>query len=84
MTIKIAPSPSGENVILNITSDRKHPITVRVTDNLGRVLLVQRGSIVKGDNIIPLLGAHTLRNGCYSVVINTGDEKLSQQLIVQK
>lgn len=84
MTIKIVPNPAGENVTLNITSDRKHLITVNVTDNLGRLLLVQRGSVVKGDNIIPLSGAHTLRNGFYAVIIHAGDEKLSQQLVIQK
>ncbi|NII23984.1 T9SS type A sorting domain-containing protein [Pseudoflavitalea sp. X16] len=84
MTIKIAPNPAGENVTLNITSDRKHLITINVMDNLGRLLMVQRVSVVKGDNVIPLSGAYTLRNGCYSVIINTGDEKLTQQLIIQK
>lgn len=84
MTIKIAPNPAGENVTLNITSDRKYLITVKVIDNLGRLLLVQRRSVVKGDNIIPLSGAHTLRNGFYAVVINAGDKKLTQQLIIQK
>lgn len=84
MTIKMAPNPASKNVTLNITSDRNHLITVKVIDNLGRLFLVQRRSVAKGDNIIPLSGAHTLRNGFYSVIINAGDEKLTQQLIIQK
>jgi hypothetical protein len=80
----MAPNPASENVTLSIASDKKSTVTINVIDNLGRLFITQRTAIVKGDNIIPLLGANTLQIGIYTVVINTGDEKLSEKLLIQR
>lgn len=84
IALKMAPNPASENVTLSIASDKKSTVTIHVIDNLGRLLITQRTGIVKGDNIIPLLGAHTLQKGIYTVVINTGDERLSEKLLIQR
>lgn len=81
---KITPNPAIGNITLSMASDKKTSLTIRVMDNLGRLLLSQRTGIVKGDNIIPLAGTHTLRQGGYTVMIQAGEERSTQKLLIQK
>lgn len=84
ITMKVTPNPASENVTLSIASDKKRTVIIQVMDNLGRLLITQRTGIAHGDNIIPLSGANSLQNGLYTVVINAGDEKQSEKLLIQK
>jgi hypothetical protein len=84
MSLNMAPNPSSGNVNISIASDKKRNITINVFDNLGRLLITQRIGIGNGDNIIPLSSANTLQNGAYTVIVNDGEQKLSQKLLIQK
>lgn len=84
ITLSLAPNPASENVTLSIASDKKRNITINVFDNLGRLLITQRTGIAKGDNIIPLSKANTFQNGMYTVIINDGEQRQSQKLLIQK
>lgn len=84
ISLSMAPNPSSGNVNLGIASDKKRNITINVFDNLGRLLITQRTGVGSGDNIIPLSKANTLQNGAYTVIINDGEQKLSQKLLIQK
>ena len=84
LTMKVTPNPASENVTLSIASDKKRTVTIQVMDNLGRLLITKRTGIGHGDNIIPLSAASTLQNGLYTVVINAGNERQSEKLLIQK
>ncbi|MDF2193387.1 T9SS type A sorting domain-containing protein [Paraflavitalea sp. CAU 1676] len=84
ITIRVAPNPARDYVTINITADRKLPVAIHVVDNLGRLLIIQRTSVDKGDNIIRLNNTNTLQNGNYNVVVTAGDNRSTQKLMIQK
>ncbi|MBO9563254.1 MAG: T9SS type A sorting domain-containing protein [Niastella sp.] len=84
MSLNMAPNPSSGNVNISIASDKKRNITINVFDNIGRLLITQRTGVGAGDNIVPLSRANTLQGGTYTVIINDGELKLSQKLLIQK
>lgn len=84
ITFKVAPNPARDYATISVSSDRKLPVTIQVADNLGRLLIVQRTSIEKGDNIVRLLNANTLQNGTYLVTLIAGSSKATQKLMVQQ
>jgi len=84
ISLVMTPNPAQDNVALKIAAAKKRTALVNIIDYQGRVLAAQRISIAKGDNIIPLRDATRLANGIYTVLVNTGEEKIAAKLIIQK
>jgi hypothetical protein len=84
ITMLVTPNPSNGNAALKVSSDRKRTALINIIDGQGRVLAAQRAGIANGDNIIMLTAAGRLAGGTYTVVLNTGEEKVSTKLIIQK
>lgn len=84
ISILITPNPSTGNVALKVSSDKKRMALINIIDNQGSVLVVQRAGIAKGDNIIMLPAASRLDSGIYTIVLNTGEEKVAVKLIIQR
>jgi hypothetical protein len=84
LTVRLTPNPASNYMSLSINSDKKLPVIINVIDNLGRLLLMQRASVNKGDNIIHVNNVRLLKNGIYSVIVIAGDNKVVQKLIIQK
>ena len=80
----VTPNPSNGNAALKISSAKKRTAFINIIDNEGRILASQRAGIANGDNIIMLTSASRLASGIYTVVLNTGEEKVSVKLIIQK
>jgi hypothetical protein len=80
----VTPNPSNGNAALKISSAKKRTAFINIIDNEGRILASQRAGITNGDNIIMLTSASRLASGVYTVVLNTGEEKVSVKLIIQK
>lgn len=84
ISLLVTPNPAGNNVVLKISSDKRRTALVNIIDNQGRIVAAQRISIVNGDNIIALADVSRLINGAYTVLVNTGDERLFEKLVIQK
>ncbi len=84
MSMSVSPNPSSGNANISIVSDKKRNITINVFDNIGRLLITQRTGVGAGDNVVPLSKANTLQGGAYTVIINDGEQRLSQKLLIQK
>jgi hypothetical protein len=84
ITLLVTPNPAGKNIALKISSDKKRAALVNIIDKQGHMVAVQRISITNGNNIIVLAGANRLINGIYTVLINTGEERLSAKLVIQR
>lgn len=84
ITLLVTPNPAGNNVTLKISSDKKRTALVNIVDNQGRIVATQRISIANGDNIIALADVSRLINGAYTVLVNTGEERLFEKLVIQK
>jgi hypothetical protein len=84
ITMLVTPNPASTNVALKITSDKQRTVLVNIIDNQGRILSAQRISITNGNNIITLTDASRLISGIYTVLVSTGEEKLSAKLVIQR
>lgn len=80
----ISPNPATDYVNINISITKKQPVTVRIIDNMGRLLIEQRTIIDKGDNIIRLDKANTLQNGQYTLTVTAGTERVTKKLLIRK
>ncbi|MBO9562733.1 MAG: T9SS type A sorting domain-containing protein [Niastella sp.] len=84
LTVLLRPNPASNFINISINSDKKLSVTIKVVDNFGGLLLMQRGDINKGDNIVHINNVSLLKNGIYSVVVIAGHTQVMQKLIIQK
>lgn len=84
IVVLVTPNPSNGNAALKVSSDKKRTALINIIDNQGKVLASQRAGISNGDNIILLTAASRLASGMYTVILNTGEEKVSAKLVIQR
>jgi hypothetical protein len=84
LAVLMIPNPASNYINLSINSDKKLSVIINVVDNFGRLLLMQRDGINKGDNIIRINNFSLLKNGIYSVVVIAEHTKVVQKIIIQK
>jgi hypothetical protein len=84
ITLVVTPNPAQDNVVLRVFSHKKVPAIIHVVDGMGRVLHRQQATIADGNNVIPLAWADRLVTGIYTIVVDTGKEKLTTRLVIQR
>ncbi len=85
ITVQVTPNPSNGQVALKVVSGVKRLAMINIVDMQGRILMNKRISITDGTNLIMLSAeANRLPSGTYTVLLNTGEEKLSAKMVIQK
>jgi hypothetical protein len=85
LTLLVTPNPSSGSVALKVSSEKNVTAVINIIDQQGRILGSKRTGIANGVNIIFLTEeAAKLPSGMYTVILNTGEERLSAKMIIQK
>jgi Secretion system C-terminal sorting domain len=81
---KLYPNPANEKLYLNFTTKgltNNHPITLNITDMIGRIYY-QRSIYINGSEAIEI-NTGNLQNGIYIVTIEGDDFLINQKLIIE-
>ncbi len=78
----VHPNPAKNLVKASFVSESKSIATIRLMDNLGKTILIQKEEVVKGNNSISITGLQKYANAVYTLQIILPDEVLTQKLII--
>ncbi|MEP6711893.1 MAG: T9SS type A sorting domain-containing protein [Ferruginibacter sp.] len=78
----LQPNPAADYTSIHFYTAKDNDATVRLIDNLGKTVLIQKQKISKGNNSVLLAGLARFSDGAYSVQIILQDEVITQKLII--
>ena len=79
--VTVAPNPASSHVTVNLYVGKNSQIQVSLIDKVGRKVLVQNESVTRGFNNITL-NLDKYSEGVYALVIETGSEKITKQIMI--
>jgi hypothetical protein len=80
--VKLWPNPFASNITVSLHSEKAGTVQVRITDQVGRVLLQNRYAVVGGNNQFTVQGLAQLARGMYNAeVIGTDGSRLMKKII---
>jgi hypothetical protein len=82
-TIAIMPNPASAYLSIRIYAEKDADMDIRIIDNIGRTLLVQRQKVLKGNNTVQLNGLDKFSSGFYSLQLVNNNELITEKLIIQ-
>ncbi len=65
--LRIAPNPANEYINISFYADKDTTIDIRLIDNSGKTVLMQKQAIVKGSNTVKLINLSKYPEGVYSI-----------------
>lgn len=77
--MRIAPNPANEYINIRFYSDKDATIDIRLLDNSGKTVLLQRQAIFKGNNVVKLINLSKYPEGVYTI-----QTVLNGQLVTEK
>ncbi|MBL7702385.1 MAG: T9SS type A sorting domain-containing protein [Ferruginibacter sp.] len=81
-TLTIAPNPANEYVSIGFYADKETDITIRLLDESGKMVLVQKQKVSRGSNTLQLTGLSKYSNGNYMLQVFINDEVITQKLVL--
>ena len=82
--LSIMPNPAQDHVSMIFFSEKETEVTMRLVDNLGKLVLIQNHNVVKGNNTLHLHGLNKYANGVYSLQLFVNGEVVTQKLVLAK
>ena len=80
----ITPNPVKDVTQINFYAPSDRDVRVYIYDNTGRLMHMTSAHIVKGSSVISLSGFENWATGIYPVKISSGNELLTNRLVVTK
>ena len=80
--VSIMPNPASNNIVVRFFSETEQEANIRLVDNSGKTVLMQKYKAVKGLNNIELSGLKKYSNGSYTVQVFIGETVLTQKMIL--
>ena len=82
--VSIMPNPANDYVSLRFFVEKEGEITLRLMDNLGKQILLQKQKVVKGNNTLQLNGLNKYSAGVYTIQVFVNGEITTEKLILSK
>jgi hypothetical protein len=82
--VSVMPNPANEYVSIKFFTEKETEITIRLVDNLGKTVLLQKQKASKGNNIVQLNNLAKYASGVYSLQALINDEIVTQKLILSR
>ena len=82
--ISIMPNPANDYVSVIFFAEKETNITMRLIDNLGKIIVLPTQKAVKGNNTLQLNGLGKYSNGVYSLQLFVNGEVVTQKLVLAK
>ena len=80
--VTIRPNPATNYAAVLFYSSKENIATVRLIDNIGKTVMVQKSKVFKGNNNLQLVGLSKYSDGAYSLQVILQDEIIVQKLII--
>ncbi|MDB5201951.1 MAG: type sorting protein [Ferruginibacter sp.] len=81
--VSIHPNPATDQVTIRFNAAKDGEGHIRLIDNLGKVVLLQKQKVTGGQNVLQLSGLARFTNGTYTVQVLLPDEVLVQKLLIR-
>jgi hypothetical protein len=81
--LKIIGNPAKDQLILNYTAGNDYTINIRIFDMTGRVIMSNKVSSLKGDNMISFPLASNMKASIYTVEVTNGTDTQAKTFIKQ-
>lgn len=82
VTVTMHPNPASEYITIRFYSASDYEGSVKLIDNLGKIVLLQKQKIAKGNNSIALTGLSKFSDATYSLQLILQDQVITQKLII--
>ncbi|WP_462255476.1 Ig-like domain-containing protein [Ferruginibacter sp.] len=80
--VSMLPNPANDYVSMRFFVAKESEVIIRLLDNLGKTVLIQKQKVNRGNNTILLNGLSKFTAGVYSIQIFANDEIVTQKLIL--
>ena len=80
--ISILPNPARDYVGVIFFAEKESDITIRLIDNLGKIVLLKNQRVTRGTNTLQLNGLSKYSNGVYSLQLFINEEAVTQKIII--
>ena len=82
--VSVMPNPARDYVSIAFFSEKDSKVTIRLIDNLGKIILLQDHKVAKGNNTIHLNGLSKYSDAVYSLQLLVNEELNTHKLILLK
>jgi Secretion system C-terminal sorting domain len=82
--VSIMPNPAHDYVTVRFFVEKESEVTIRIVDNIGKTVLIQKQKATKGNNTVQLNNLARYSAGVYSLQVLVNDEIVTNKLILGK
>ena len=80
--VTVVPNPAQDNVSVRFFAESESIVTLRLVDNLGKMMKLMEQKVYKGYNILRLDNLFLYSNGVYSLQVMINGEVVTQKLVI--
>jgi len=82
--LSVMPNPARDHVMLLFFAEKDSEITLRLLDNLGKIVLVKKQNVMKGNNTVQLNNLTRYSSGTYVLQVFVNDEVITQKIVLAR
>ena len=82
--MSVMPNPAKDHVSIIFVAEKDAEVTVRLIDNVGKTVMLEKRMVKKGNNTLQLTDLSRYSNTVYSLQLFANDEVITQKLILIK
>ena len=82
--VNIMPNPARDYVSVIFFAEQNTSVTLRLIDNMGKMVLLQNRKVIKGTNTLQLTGLSKFSNGIYSLQLFVNGETVTEKLVLAR
>jgi len=83
-SVTIMPNPARDHVSMLFFAEKESEVTIRLIDNSGKPVMLQKQKVMKGNNTLQLHNLDKYNNGIYSLQLFVNGEVVTQKLVLLK
>jgi len=83
-SVTIMPNPARDHVSMLFFAEKESEVTIRLIDNSGKSVMLQKQKVMKGNNTLQLHNLDKYNNGIYSLQLFVNGEVVTQKLVLLK
>jgi hypothetical protein len=81
--VSIMPNPASEYVSVRFFVEKETEVTLRLIDNIGKTIVLQKQKVLKGNNTVQVNGLGKYPAGVYSLQVLVNDEIVTKKIILE-
>ena len=80
----ISPNPATDYVNINVYAQKSDVLQIRLLDNNGKAILIQKQAVAKGKNVIKLARLNHYPEGVYTIQMIINGNMVTEKLVLAK